>query len=71
MEFCYECQHDNPAEMVQTYDCDVCGGRKCHMHGGEGNHSCTICGRANLCACCVSFSACCHDYTDGKFVRRP
>lgn len=32
-------------EIMQTYDCSICSGRKCHMHDGDINHVCKTCNK--------------------------
>lgn len=75
MEFCYECHFSeriyNPIDTMQIYKCRLCQGKKCHLHGGENNLKCNVCGKSNLCFDCYSFDRCCYDFINGQFVRKP
>ena len=71
--YCYECgdRPAKPEKEMQKYDCVVCGGRKCTIHTViDENLTCDYCGQDELCNNCLGFARCCHDFIDGKFVKR-
>lgn len=73
---CYECGARPPhhISVIQNYDCSVCGGRKCFLHGGDGQREedrCYYCGQAKLCIDCYSLSICCHNYDNVNDILTP
>lgn len=60
--YCYECQQNQKERRMQKYECVICHGRKCHLHGGEFLHKCKTCQTTHLCIDCVSFAKCCEEY---------
>lgn len=59
---CYECATNRPINIMQKYDCFLCGGRKCYNHGGEFEYTCEKCNQSELCSDCYAFGKCGHDY---------
>ena len=64
--FCYECAVFHDVSEMQKYDCTICGGRKCFIHGGKETHTCEDCHTTNLCVDCLKFAKCCHSYDSKK-----
>ena len=68
---CYECGVCSCQNELQPYDCVICGGRKCSLHGGGNqNHVCPDCKTSNLCIDCRAYARCCKDFVDGKIVPK-
>ena len=63
---CYECGVYRPVDVMQKYECSVCGGRKCLLHHTvDKNITCGRCGLDKLCNDCCAFGECCEFYQGG------
>lgn len=55
---------------MQKYDCSLCRGRKCFMHGGETEYKCKYCGKEKLCSDCHNYAKCCLDFENGVWYLK-
>lgn len=58
---CYECAMWQDDNIMQKYDCAVCGRRKCLNHGGGSDSTCGVCKTENVCVDCAAFAECCRN----------